>query len=533
MVEHGHDPERGSRRTDTVTGSRPPAARKRTDAPLADPLPRMPVQLRSRTQPAGRTGSFGLPGQTARDTGAREAGTREAGARERGGARRGGYNPALDGIRALAVLCVLVFHMDSLPGGYLGVDVFFVLSGFLITGQLLAERDRTGGVSLRRFYVRRAYRLMPAFWLLALVGFMAVVLLGVGTAGERSEFLDSLASSMLYVNNYFQVVRQSTGAGWLGHTWSLSLEEQFYLLWPLALIALCRRPRLVRRLPMVLLGGVAAVVLWRDVLIALGASGTRTYFALDTRADALLVGCALAAWLRAARRGADGVGEGALVWRRRLDRVAVALPVAGPVALALLAVATVTAPTGWGPRPTSLSYGGYTVVALLAGVVVLALEQGATTGWLFRGLAAPPLAWLGRISYGFYLWHFPVVAHWGHDLTGALGRWPAVLAIGGISVALASASYYLVEQPIQRRRPTGSRILPTRVSRPPVLAAVPEPDRGPEPDAVTLRLRYGPRPAPGSGPGASRRRGDIRRDDVEGTGAGEAGQPMTARRRVS
>jgi peptidoglycan/LPS O-acetylase OafA/YrhL len=344
--------------------------------------------------------------------------------------------------------------MDLLRGGYLGVDVFLVLSGFLITGQLLSEWDRTGRVSLTRFYLRRAYRLLPAFWLLALVGVTVVVLLGVGTPGERSEFLASLAASMLYVNNYFQVVRQNTGAGWLGHTWSLSLEEQFYLLWPLVLVALCRRPRLARRLPLVLLGGVVAVALWRNLLAVLGVSGTRIYFGLDTRADALLVGCALAAWLRAARRGANTEGELGLAWRRRLHRVTTVTVAAGPLALGLLAVATVVAPNGWGPEPTALSRGGYTVVALLAGTLVLALEQGTRKSWLFRLLAVPPLGWLGRISYGFYLWHFPVVAHWGGDLTGALGPWPAVLVVGLVSLALAATSYYVVERPILRRRPS-------------------------------------------------------------------------------
>ncbi len=376
----------------------------------------------------------------------------------RRGLRPAGYNPALDGVRALAVLCVLVFHMDALPGGYLGVDVFFVLSGFLITGGLLAERDRTGAMSLTRFYLRRAYRLLPAFWLLVAVATGWVVVLGIGTAGERREFLDSLASSTLYLNNYFQVVKQSTGAGWLGHTWSLSLEEQFYLLWPLALIVLCRRPRIVDRLPVVLLGGAVAVALWRNVLVAFGAQGTRTYFALDTRADALLVGCALAAWLRAARRAADGrggVAEGSR-WRCGLESMIGALPVIGTLALAILAVEMVRAPSGWGP-PTMLTRGGYTLIALVVAALILALEQGATTSWLFRVLAASPLVWLGRISYGFYLWHFPVVAHWGPDLTDALGRWPAILAVGVISVALAAASYYLLEQPVQRARAARSK----------------------------------------------------------------------------
>ncbi|WP_163551514.1 acyltransferase family protein [Candidatus Frankia alpina] len=470
MAEHGHDPERAAPRAAAVSPRHSAAADRRMGTLLADPPSRLPGQPPSPGQPRPEVRTSG----PTRPAAAQVRAARAGGAPKRGGAGRGGRNPALDGVRALAVLCVLVFHMDSLRGGYLGVDVFFVLSGFLITGQLLAEWDRTGGVSLARFYLRRAYRLLPAFWLLALVGLTAVVLLGIGTAGERSEFLDSLAASALYVNNYFQVVRQSTGAGWLGRTWSLSLEEQFYLLWPLVLVALCRLPWLARRLPAVLLGGVAGVALWRNALVTSGAPGTRTYFALDTRADALLVGCALAAWLRAARQGAadeSGAAGGAetaggagaaLCWRRRLDRVGAILPVVGPTALGLLAVATVTAPSGWGEGSALLSRGGYTMVALLAGALILTLEQGATTSWLFRALAARPLAWLGRVSYGFYLWHFPVVAHWGHDLTAALGRWPAIVVVGLISVALAAASYYLLEQPIQRRarswsaRPAGA-----------------------------------------------------------------------------
>ncbi|MCK9923863.1 acyltransferase [Frankia sp. AgPm24] len=377
--------------------------------------------------------------------------------------RRGGRNPALDGVRGLAVLAVLVFHMDSLRGGHLGVDVFFVLSGFLITGQLLAEQDRTGRVSFTQFYLRRAYRLLPAFLLLVAVAATAVLVLGGGRADERSSFLGSLASSLLYVNNYVQVVSQSTGAGWLGHTWSLSLEEQFYLLWPLLLVLACRWGQLARRLPVVLLGGAVAVLLWRDLLIAHGATGRRMYFALDTRADALLVGCALAAWLRAARAGAAGEDAAGLVWRRRVERVRAALPVVGPLALALLAVGAWRIPADWGPRPSMLSHGGYTVVALVAGALVLALELGATSSWLYRALAAAPLAWLGRISYGFYLWHFPVVAHWGPDLAGAIGRWPAIVLVGLISVALAATSYYLVELPIQQYRPAHTRPRPADV----------------------------------------------------------------------
>ncbi|WP_243407882.1 acyltransferase family protein, partial [Frankia canadensis] len=175
--------------------------------------------------------------------------------------------------------------------------------------------------------------------------------------------------------------------------------------------------------------------------------------------------------------GVDGPAVAAPgAWRRGLDRITGVLPAVGTVAFALLAVATVIAPSGWGPRATSMCRGGYTVVALLAGAVVLALAQAGPTTWLFRALAVAPLAWLGRISYGFYLWHFPVVAHWGPGLTGALGRWPAILAAGLLSVVLAAASYYLVERPILRRCPRWSRPSPAGSGR---LASAPRTGRGP------------------------------------------------------
>jgi peptidoglycan/LPS O-acetylase OafA/YrhL len=401
---------------------------------------------------------------------------------ERGAARPGGYNPALDGVRALAVLAVLVFHLNALKGGYLGVDVFFVLSGFLISGLLLAEWDRTGTLSLRRFYVRRAFRLLPAFWLLAAVGVGSVALLRVDPGDNPTDFYESAAAALAYLNNYFQVLRPGSGGGWFGHSWSLSLEEQFYVLWPLALLLLCRRRGLAGRLPAVLSGAVIVIALWRAVLALTGAQWTRMYFALDTRADALMVGCALAAWLRGPRT--------ALARPTGLSRAV--LPVAGPTALGLLAVAMVVMPDVSEPGARILFEGGYTVVALVTGVLILALEL-RRPAWLFRVLAVGPLAWLGRISYGFYLWHFPVVGYWGPRLMDRLGRWPGVLAAGVISLALASASFYLLEQPVQRRRPRWAAT-PTA---PPTARTARGRDRAvDEPRAAAPRAA---RPAPGGG----------------------------------
>jgi peptidoglycan/LPS O-acetylase OafA/YrhL len=177
-------------------------------APRADlPAAASTAGVASPTAPAGEPAPLSEPGPT------------------RGATRPGGYNPALDGLRALAVLAVLAFHMNVLSGGYLGVDLFFVLSGFLITGLLLAESDRTGSVRLRGFYIRRAFRLMPAVWLMTAVSLGGVLLLGWNAGATRRSFLESAAATLLFANDYLQA--RQPAAGWFGHTWSLSLEEQF------------------------------------------------------------------------------------------------------------------------------------------------------------------------------------------------------------------------------------------------------------------------------------------------------------------
>ncbi|ONH55423.1 acyltransferase [Frankia sp. CcI49] len=352
------------------------------------------------------------------------------------------YNPALDGLRALAVLAVLGFHMEALSGGYLGVDVFFVLSGFLITSLLLAERERTGGISLAGFYVRRAFRLLPAFAVFVAAG---SVLVAFADREERDNFIMNAVTAFGNINNYFRVLSIDSDSNWLGHVWSLSVEEQFYLLWPLGLILLCRHPAARRRLPLIILCLVVLVVVWREVLIAVGVSGLRIYWGLDTRADALLIGCALAAWLRHGPR-VRGNGPGS-----RFTAGARPLALAGWTALALLVGAVVIAPDV-STRITMLDHGGYTTIALLAAVLILSLDrQPANT--LGRLLGSAPLSWLGRISYGFYLWHYPVTGIVRDRAGERIGQWPSVGVAIVLSTGLAAASYYLVERPVQRHRP--------------------------------------------------------------------------------
>ncbi|KQC39881.1 acyltransferase [Frankia sp. ACN1ag] len=374
-----------------------------------------------------------------------------------------GYNPALDGLRALAVLAVLCFHMNALSGGYLGVDVFLVLSGFLITGLLLAERDRTGAVSLGRFYVRRAFRLLPAFGVFVAVG--AVLVVAVKTRADQWDFLDNALTSLLYVNNYYRVFRPDSGGAWFGHTWSLSLEEQFYLIWPAVLVLLCRRPAARRRLPAILGAAAVAVFAWREILIAVGVGDPRIYFGLDTRADALLVGAGLAAWGWAGAKLPTSAGARGTRLRRFAGAVRMAglaarlrassgtlLAVGGPVALAALVVLAVTAPEP-GDGITAMDLGGFTGVALLAGLVICSIDRRRDAP-LAVVLGSAPMAWFGRISYAFYLWHFPVAGTVRDRLGDRVGSLPQVLIAIVLSTALAAGSYYLVERPAQRRRPS-------------------------------------------------------------------------------
>lgn len=378
------------------------------------------------------------------------------------------YNPAFDGLRALAVVAVLAFHMDALGGGYLGVDMFLVLSGFLITSLMLSEHQRTGAISIPAFYLRRVYRLLPGFLLFLAIG--AVLVLTLRGKQNQINFFENALAALLYVNNYFRVYHRTPneGGSWLGHVWSLSLEEQFYLIWPLCLVVLCTRPRLRARLPGLLLAAVGCVVGWRLLLIAGGADDQRIYFGLDTRADSLLMGCALAAlrqtgyrWKPVAPPSArsdafsPGLAPRAIAEPEPSAPVARRLAALGPWAFAALLWLAVVAPA-LDVEITWLDRAGYTLVALLAALLILSADQEGPRWWRSL-LASKPLAGLGRISYGFYLWHYPVAAVSAARVGPALGRPAAVACATAASIAIAAFSARFVERPIQRRCPAWAR----------------------------------------------------------------------------
>src|ERR1051326_5726554 len=206
-----------------------------------------------------------------------------------------GYRPALDGLRGIAILAVLAFHTHHifgwsiLKGGNVGVDIFFVLSGFLITALLIEEWQGSGEISLKGFYWRRVLRLVPALLvLLAILYLFADVFLPVSEAGDTRR---SIPVAFFYASDFGLAFFQLR-LGALQHTWSLAIEEHFYLVWPLFLVAALKFGSSRKRLVVITLSMAAASAVHRAVLHQLGAPSVRTYYGIDTRADALLIGCA-------------------------------------------------------------------------------------------------------------------------------------------------------------------------------------------------------------------------------------------------
>jgi len=345
------------------------------------------------------------------------------------------YIPALDGFRGVAVLAVCLYHggVGWVGGGYLGVDAFFVLSGFLITALLVTEERATGVIDRRAFWTRRARRLLPALALvlLAVAAYAAFAADAVELARLRRDALATVA----YVANWGQIVthtsyfEQFAAPSMLRHTWSLAIEEQFYLLWPVVVLLALRRPRGRRFLvPGCLIGAVASAM-WMAILFDPDRDPSRVYFGTDTRAQSLLVGAALGAMLARRRPSAPGL--------RTLHRLA---PVA---ALGLAVMWATTADTA-----TWLYRGGFLLAAGLVAVVLASVVDPRHPGPVGRALAWAPLRGLGIISYGVYLWHWPVYVFVNPDRTGIDGTALLVVRLA-VTLAIATASYAFVEQPIR------------------------------------------------------------------------------------
>jgi len=332
-----------------------------------------------------------------------------------------GYRPALDGLRAVSILAVLLYHTGLISGGFLGVDVFFALSGFLITSLLLEEYSATARVSFRAFYVRRALRLLPALAPLVVIVGGAMI---ARDPGWRT--VGFVLSVVFYGANWAMVFGLPQGL--LGHAWSLAIEEQFYILWPPLLWLLLRVVRRRSLLLLLMTSVVALAVAHRFALQTTREGMARIYVGLDAHADPVLIGCTIAIFCASS------------FFRRSLRAVVVwhGLGVLGGVALLALLVRA--------RFPVDYVYAGVSTFAALASVLVIAatLVPSSPCAAVLR---CPPLPWIGRRSYGLYLWHYPVFYLAGPLWRPGVATPETALLAWAVTFALAVASFRYIEQP--------------------------------------------------------------------------------------
>ena len=357
-------------------------------------------------------------------------------------AKEMGYLPGLDGVRALAVIGVLLYHADLswIPGGFLGVDVFFVLSGFLITSLILEEFDRSGRVDFRKFYLGRARRLLPALILVLVVVSLAAALVYQDAARQLAS---DVVASIFYVNNWWYIAADQSYFEFIGrppllkHLWSLAVEEQFYLVWPA--IAFLAMRRFARKGVFAVAATLAILsTIWMlQLAVANGfpdfADPSRAYFGTDSHSMGLLIGAAMATFWRPGRM------------RRSLPTGASAIITAIGIA-ALLAViwffVFVGEFTPW------LYRGGFLGLALIVATLIAAASHPGVG--LGKAMGTQPWRYIGQRSYGLYLWHWPVFMATRPGLDLPLDGVPLLILRLGLTVGIAELSFRFVEMPIRR-----------------------------------------------------------------------------------
>ena len=345
----------------------------------------------------------------------------------------------LDGLRAFSVAAVLIYHAQTmwLPGGFLGVEFFFVISGFLITAQLLIEWRGSGRINLGAFWQRRARRLLPAVFLLLLVvlsGSLAFM------PGEVTEVREAALASLAYVTNWYLIFNHQSYFESLGrppllqHLWSLAVEEQFYVVWPLLLSVALKWMR-----PAFVLPCVIALAAWSSLLMiglhARGVDPDRLYYGTDTRAAGLLIGSALAfvwtPWMSEARPN----------WLTTVR--AHLLDVVGVAAAAVLVLFAFK----MGETHPRLYSGGFALTSLISAVLIAVAVHPRT--YVSRALGVSPLRWVGVRAYSLYLWHWPVFMLTRPHIDVPLSGIPLMVLQLGITLVLADVSYRFVETPIR------------------------------------------------------------------------------------
>ncbi|HLS63105.1 MAG TPA: acyltransferase family protein, partial [Ruania sp.] len=354
---------------------------------------------------------------------------------------RDGHIHGLDGLRSVAILAVLVFHLRplSLPGGYLGVDVFFVISGFLITTLLVRELRKNHKIDLRGFWTRRARRLLPALGTVVLVSVVLALLAGNDLLVHIER---QVVGALTFSNNWLEI---HAGSSYFNTTspqlfvnfWSLAVEEQFYLVWPLAFVLIMATTRTGRQRVGLLLALAAASAVLMAVLYTPGQDATRVYYGTDTHAFGLMIGAAMA------------VSAASQSWNlfqvRWYARARVLLGIAGVAGLVMLMF--------WLEPSSSFAYrGGILLASLCTALVIGAFPGQRNLVQAFFDL--PPLVWIGQRSYGIYMWHWPVIllmaAFTPAVAPDSLGSWIQRGAALVLSIALAAVSFRWIENPVRR-----------------------------------------------------------------------------------
>ncbi|MGG3872511.1 acyltransferase family protein [Brevibacillus laterosporus] len=350
----------------------------------------------------------------------------------------GRYMPGLDGLRALAVFAVILYHLNVnwAPGGLLGVGVFFVLSGYLITDILISQWKQRGKIDLKDFWIRRAKRLLPAMIVMLIA---VVVWLALFDRAQLQALRGEIVAALLYVSNWWLVFHEvsyfeSFGpASPFGHFWSLAVEEQFYLIWPLLLLLGLRNTPRRGKLLGLTLAGVVVSAFAMALLYEPGVDPSRIYYGTDTRAFGLLIGAALA-----------------MVWPSSRLSETVSLP--ARITLEVLGIAGLSTIL-WMIWYTNqyedfLYQGGLVLLSIATAVVVAVIAHPASSFGKLMG--AKPLRWIGVRSYGMYLWHYPIIVLSTPAIhTNGTDIPKAIFQIGA-TIALAGLSLRLVEEPIRR-----------------------------------------------------------------------------------
>jgi peptidoglycan/LPS O-acetylase OafA/YrhL len=382
----------------------------------------------------------------------------------------------LDGLRAFAVIGVLLYHggVRWLPGGFLGVDLFFVISGFLITWLLVAERQRDGAISIRRFYARRARRLLPA---LAAMVASTTAFMAVFFRGDLDQARGDIAAAAGYFSNWWYVLHHRSYFVAAGrqppfqHLWSLAVEEQFYLVWPLLLVVLLVARVRLRWVFAVATAGAVASAWWMRTLAIRGdvpydTDSSRLYFGTDTHASSLLIGAAAAALM---------LGLAARRQRRHREVSSIATLLADLAGIAAIG-GVIWAMHSWSEVTPSLFRGGFFVFALVA--VVLVATVSLPGSWLGAVLDVQPMRWIGTRSYGLYLWHWPIFVYTRPGLDWQLHGLTDLTVRLAITAVLTELTFQLVERPIRERGFAGlARHWPALPKRHDGLGRVPRPAR--------------------------------------------------------